>query len=193
MNATFEELHPRDTSGTFAHKEHSEPELDLGFFDEITPTKDFKEFAEGRLVVTTRAYDSTELDEAIHGGPTDTDNVTLAVVSSHLAVPIDKEIAGPTNKPLLLDLAVGSGSIDVVSGIVVVRVSSPHPYDIDVQDNTRVTVVVERDSTAFIHAQGHSAVTVDAREGSRGCLTLQPPAVGTVIGCDAFGIVHLDA
>lgn len=187
MTSTFEDTHPRaEKRGTFVDRGFSFPEVNLGFFEDVSG-KDhgLTDFADGAPIITMRPGSVAEAHDALDSEYLDQPGtVRHVLISDAMAVLSDEDVYGPEDgRPLLVEITVGAGSLRVHSGHVIVKVDSPFPNDVEVLGDAQVTVIVSRGRSSVVRAAGTSNVLVIAEEGARGVLRVESAdATGVIIG-----------
>jgi hypothetical protein len=168
--------HPRGHLGRFSDKAQSAPEFGFSGWG----SNDVTDFADVSELVNLQPRMQDELVDAVDGSAGEPGAAVRRVRIGNGFMFLDNVTArGPQDgRPLLIDVEsdCGTGSINVVSGLAIIRIDSNHPFDIRASGDAEVMVIVASGRSSMVEASDNSIVTVIAEDGSRGYLTVSSPS-----------------
>jgi hypothetical protein len=164
--------HPRGHFGRFSTKGQSAPEVGFSAWG----SNDVTDFTDVIELVTLQPRTQDELFDAADGSRGEAGGTLRRVRIGKGFMYLDGiEVRGPSDgRPLLIDIEpdAGAGSIDVVSGAVIIRVDSNHPFDIRATGSAEALVIVAAGRSSMVEAGDSSQVTVISEDGARGYLSV---------------------
>lgn len=146
------------------------------FIDTGIETIDLQGLAEGAQILTVTPHDPEEVIHLLANGNHRVPGTAVQLISitDQMAALDEVNVEGPRDgRPMIIDLRVGSGSMRINGGYVIVRLLSPAPYEITVGEASDVTVIVGRGRAGTVIVEGDSDVTVVAETGARAMVQMK--------------------
>ena len=184
---TFEQLHPRDTAGTFVAKTHTAPETHLQFEEQT-----------GAEVLAGRVFDRTVNERrpagvaatraALRNIRGEADGAIRQVTLTWASVPVGSntgaiDVVGPKDgRSLIVNIFSGKPHLHVVSGSVVIIANSAAGHSLTAGSESTVVVLAKPGRKVNVTAEADSVVDLYAEEDSRGFQSIQDGALFTMHG-----------
>ncbi|WP_159599796.1 hypothetical protein [Agromyces humi] len=171
----------RGGDGRFIEATHTSPDISLAPGGNL-PDLDELLFGNVPAIIEPRTHADLETAAAaVDLAPAG--QIPLLHLCHQLERTFDVELAGPADgRPLIVNVATGSGWLRVTSGYVVTRIDSRTPVKVTVACQSDVTVIIEPGRAASVTVDDGAAATVHVGEGARGLLHVTGQADVNVLG-----------